>query len=156
MSEIIVRSAQRADMEAVHGLIKGLAIFEKAGDEVTVTSAQLEEDGFDKGLFKAFVAEEGGALIGFALCYPRYSTWKGHTLYLEDFYVEEAHRRSGLGFKLFDAVAKLAKEMKAKRLEWQVLEWNEPAISFYTKKLNAELSKEWINCTLDEKRISEW
>ncbi|KAJ9462350.1 N-acetyltransferase ats1 [Diplonema papillatum] len=155
MPAINVRRAVRSDMEALHGLFVGLVTFEKAEGQFSLTVKQLQ-GGFDDNLFTAFVAEEGDALLGYALCYPRYSTWRGPTLYLEDIYVEKQHRRCGVGFKLFDAVAKLAKEKNAMRLEWQVQKTNTGAIKFYTEKLRAEQSDERINCRLDETRVSGW
>jgi GNAT superfamily N-acetyltransferase len=86
------------------------------------------------------------------LYYIKYSTWKGKCIFLEDIIVTEAHRKAGIGKKLFDEVVKVAKEMKAPRMEWQVLEWNEPAIKFY-EKLNARFDNEWINCKLTGEQI---
>eukprot|EP01061_Rhynchopus_euleeides_P011039 TRINITY_DN20611_c1_g1_i1.p1 TRINITY_DN20611_c1_g1~~TRINITY_DN20611_c1_g1_i1.p1 ORF type:complete len:172 (+),score=75.17 TRINITY_DN20611_c1_g1_i1:37-516(+) len=154
--EIDVRRGTREDMKDVLRLIAELALYEKCASEAVLTVEQLQEDGFDKNLFETFVAQIDGVTVGFALYYKRYSTWKGMTLYLEDLYISEDHRRKGVGFVLFDAVARRAKEVKATRLEWQVLDWNEIAINFYKSKLDAEMDSTWINCRFDEKRIQAW
>ena len=156
MTEVAVRSGERSDMAAVVGLIKELAIYENAEEEAVLTPEQLEADGFEKNLFETFVAEVEGTVVGFALFYKRYSTWKGMTIYLEDLYISEKHRRAGIGYKLFDAVAKRAQALQATRLEWQVFDWNQSAIDFYVKKLDSEMDRTWINCRLDQKRIQEW
>jgi ribosomal protein S18 acetylase RimI-like enzyme len=96
----------------------------------------------------AFLAEEGGVILGFALYYIRYSTWKGQRMYLEDIVVTDSARGRGIGKNLFDALIKEAKEKKLCGIVWQVLEWNEPAINFY-KKYNAKFDPEWINCSIE-------
>lgn len=148
MTNFIIRPAVVEDMIAVHHLIRELAIYEKAEHEAVLTAQQLAQDGFGVSpLFRCLVAESNQQVIGFALFYNKYSTWKGHCIYLEDLLVTEKHRRDGVGSKLFEEVMKIAKSEKAKRFEWQVLEWNEPAINFY-KKYEATLDAEWINCRL--------
>lgn len=143
--KVKIRPAVKDDMERVLDLIKELAVYENAGDQVTNTVDQLKRDGFgETKVFDALVAEVNQEIIGFALFYTSYSTWKGTCLYLEDLLVTEKYRRSGAGSKLFEAVLSIAKERKAKRMEWQVLDWNEPAIEFY-KKYEASLDPEWIN-----------
>ena len=146
MTEILkIRPATKEDMEAVHSLICELAVYEHAGDEVTNTVEQLKRDGFgEEKVFECLVADINNEVVGFALFYTSYSTWKGTCIYLEDFLVTERMRRKGIGEKLFNAVHEIAKQRKAKRFEWQVLEWNTPAIEFY-KKANASLDPEWIN-----------
>jgi GNAT superfamily N-acetyltransferase len=140
----------------VHDLIKELALFERAPQEVTNTVAEMERDSFGENpIFSFFVAETADAIIGIALYYIAYSTWKGKTLYLEDLIVTEKQRRTGVGKKLFDAVAQEAKAIGAKRFAWQVLEWNEPAIAFY-KKIGANLDGEWINCRMTEEQIQQY
>jgi len=129
-------------------LITELAVYEKAPDDVTVTLAHFEESGFgDKPVWWSFVAEENGAIHGFALYYIRYSTWKGQAMYLEDIIVTESMRGKKIGKLLFDRLIEEAKEKKLHRIVWQVLEWNEPAINFY-KKYNADFDGEWVNCSL--------
>ncbi len=143
-----IRIGSKTDLPQVLGLIKELAIFEKAPNEVEVTVEQMEEWGFgnDKQ-FEFFVGEKNGTIIGIALYYYKYSTWKGKCLFLEDIIVTEPERRHGYGKLLFNEVVKVAKAQKVKRMEWQVLEWNTPAIEFY-KNYNAHLDPEWINCKL--------
>jgi GNAT superfamily N-acetyltransferase len=143
--EIVVRDAIKADMPAVHQLIGELALYEKAPHEFTLSLEQLMEDGFGKDpVFECLVAEINDVVVGMALFYTKYSTWKGKCIYLDDIVVKETHRRFGVGTKLFQRLRALAKARHAQRLEWQVLDWNEPAIQFY-KKLGAELDSEWIN-----------
>jgi GNAT superfamily N-acetyltransferase len=151
-----IRRGKQQDLPQVYDLIKELALYERAPQEVTNTLEDMVHDGFgEKPIFAFFVAEEGGQIRGLALYYTAYSTWKGRTLYLEDLIVTEPYRRSGLGKKLFDAVAREAFQTKARRMAWQVLEWNEPAIAFY-KKINASLDAEWINCRLTEEEIRRY
>ena len=145
LDDIAIREADPSDMTAVHSLITELAIYEKAKDEVETTVAQLIKDGFEEPkLFDCVVAENKGIVVGFALYYTSYSTWKGACLYLEDFLVTENMRGKGIGKLLFDKVYQIAKNRKVKRFQWQVLDWNEPAINFY-KKYNAVLDPEWLN-----------
>lgn len=145
MSKVSLRSARAEDMARVLELIKELAIYENAEEQVENTVDQLIEDGFGtQPKFECIVAEDELEIIGFALFYTSYSTWKGTCLYLEDLLVTEEKRRTGAGSMLFEKVLSIAKERGAKRFEWQVLDWNEPAINFY-KKYNADLDPEWIN-----------
>lgn len=143
-----IRKGSKTDLPQVLGLIKELAIYEKAPNEVEVTVEQMEEWGFgnDKQ-FEFFVGEKNNTIVGIALYYYKYSTWKGKCLFLEDIIVTESERRHGYGKLLFNEVVKVAKAQKVKRMEWQVLEWNTPAIEFY-KNYNANLDAEWINCKL--------
>jgi GNAT superfamily N-acetyltransferase len=143
--KVIIRAANPSDMAAVHSLITELAIYEKAESEVVNTIEQLQIDGFGNNkLFDCIVAEVEEKVVGFALFYTSYSTWKGACLYLEDFLVTENMRGQGIGKLLFDKVYNIAKSRKVGRFEWQVLDWNEPAINFY-KKYNAILDPEWLN-----------
>ena len=145
---IHIRKAKPTDMDAVFVLIKELAIYENAEDQVTNSVENLIEDGFgSNAVFNCLVAEVNQQVIGFALYYTSYSTWKRRCLYLEDFLVTESWRRKGVGKLLFDEVYQIAKETKVKRFEWQVLDWNEPAINFY-KKYEANLDETWVNCKL--------
>lgn len=153
---IAIRKGTKTDLPVVLNLVKELAIYEKAPNEVTVTLSDMERDGFGESpIFSFFVAEKDGTILGIALYYIKYSTWKGKCVFLEDIIVTEEYRQYGIGKKLFDEVVKVAKSMNVKRLEWQVLEWNEPAIKFY-KKLNAHFDEEWINCKLTDKEIQEY
>lgn len=140
-----IRDAQPGDEKAIHSLICGLALYENAPDEVTNTVDQLRIDLFEDPVCEALVVEnEAREVVGFALFYHSYSTWKGRCLYLEDFYVEPEFRRGGIGSELFLKVVNIAKERGMKRMDWQVLDWNEPAIAFY-KKHGSTLDGEWIN-----------
>ena len=142
---LVVRLATSEDMPAVHALIVELAIYERAGDEVETTVDQLTQDGFGpNAIFELFVAEWEGVLVGMALWYTKYSTWKGKCGYLEDLVVRDAFRGKRIGQSLFEAVARECAERNFGRMEWQVLEWNEPAIGFY-KKLGGTLDAEWLN-----------
>lgn len=141
----LVRQATSEDIPAVHALIVELAIYERAGNEVETTVAQLIEDGFGpERIFELFVAESEGAIVGMALWYTKYSTWKGKCGFLEDLVVRDEFRDKGIGRALFEAVAAECAQRNFGRMEWQVLDWNERAIGFY-KKLGAELDPEWLN-----------
>ena len=145
---INIRKAVREDCARILELVKELARYEKAPNEVTVTLEHFEQSGFgSRPVWWAFVAEIDGEIHGFALFYIRFSTWKGQRLYLEDFYVSEDHRGKGLGKLLFDRIMKEAQRRKLNGVQWQVLEWNEPAINFY-KKYNAVMDGEWLNCAI--------
>jgi GNAT superfamily N-acetyltransferase len=147
--EIKIRRAVKEDCARVLELVKELATYEKAPQEVTVTLTHFEESGFGKDpVWWAFVAEADGRVEGFALYYIRYSTWKGQRMYLEDLVVTEKMRGKGLGKLLFDALIAEAKQKKFSGMVWQVLDWNEPAINFYKKYYNASLDSEWINCSI--------
>ncbi|MDB5263298.1 MAG: family acetyltransferase [Adhaeribacter sp.] len=153
---ITIRKGIKADLPQVYGLIQELAEYERAPQEVTNTLADMEADGFgEQPVFDFFVADVEGKVVGICLYYMAYSTWKGKMMFLEDLVVTEAYRRYGLGKKLFDAFARHALDLGAKRLKWQVLEWNEPAIAFY-KKLNCNLDAEWINCNMSEQDITAY
>lgn len=144
--EFIVRKGEVNDCKAVLSLIQELAVFEKAADEVAIDEEVLREDGFgEHPIYDLFVAEKDGELVGMALFYEKYSTWKGRSLYLEDLVVREKERGKGIGRALFEAVAQEGKKRKSGRMEWQVLDWNQSAIEFY-QKVGAELDAEWINC----------
>ena len=143
---IEIRRARKEDCERIMELVKELAIYEKAPQEVTVTLAHFIESGFGPNpVWWAFVAEVDGIIQGFALWYIRFSTWKGQRMYLEDFYVTQEMRGKGLGKLLFDRIITEAKEQNFHGIMWQVLEWNEPAINFY-KKYNTSFDPDWVNC----------
>lgn len=148
-----IRKAVKEDVPAILGLVKELATYEKAPDAVEVTLAEMEADGFGpNAIYSAFVAETEGKIVGMALYYIKYSTWKGKAIYLDDIIVNENYRRYGIGGKLFEEVVKVGKEMGIRKIDWQVLDWNEPAIQFY-KKYNTVFTNEWVNCTLYENEI---
>jgi N-acetylglutamate synthase-like GNAT family acetyltransferase len=146
---LTIRRAEKKDCTRMLELIKELAEYERAPNEVTVSKQHFEESGFGKNpVWWAFVAEEDGFIQGFALYYIRYSTWKGQAMYLEDIIVTEKMRGRQIGRMLFERLIEEAKEKKWKRIVWQVLDWNEPAINFY-KKYNALFDAEWINCSIN-------
>ena len=148
--EIKIRKATKEDCPRLLELIQELADYEKAPAEVTVTLDHFQQSGFGNNpIWWAFVAVDSSAnrIVGFALYYIRYSTWKGQAMYLEDIIVTESMRGKKVGKLLFDALIEEAKEKKFNRIIWQVLEWNEPAINFY-KKYNTTFDPEWVNCIL--------
>jgi GNAT superfamily N-acetyltransferase len=148
---IKIRRAIKEDCPRLLELIRELAVYEKAPDQVTVTLEHFTESGFGKNpVWWTFVAEEDGLILGFALYYIRYSTWKGQAMYLEDILVTEKARGRGIGALLFERLIEEAREKKWTRIIWQVLEWNEPAINFY-KKYDVKFDAEWLNCSLDLK-----
>ena len=145
---INIRKAKKEDCERIMELIQELARYERAPKEVTVTLDHFIQSGFGyKPVWWAYVAEVDGAVQGFALYYIRYSTWKGQRMYLEDFYVAEEMRSKGIGKLLFDKLINEARKRKLNGIQWQVLEWNEPAINFY-KKYDAAFDGEWFNCAI--------
>lgn len=148
---IKIREATIGDMPKVLRLIKELASFEKEPDAVEVTEADLVKDGFGaEKLFHCFVAESEDSIVGMALVYPRYSTWKGPVLHLEDLIVAKEMRGSGLGSSLLAEVVKYGSKLGVKRICWEVIDWNEPAITFYEKK-GARVMRDWDVVQLDEK-----
>jgi GNAT superfamily N-acetyltransferase len=140
----MIRPAKKGDEHAIMELIHGLALYEKAPEQVVNTAEDLGVHLFEEKICEAIVAEKDNQIVGFALYYTNYSTWKGKCLYLEDFYVLPELRGEGFGSILFDEVVSIARNRGVKRMDWQVLEWNEPAINFYKKKA-AILDPEWIN-----------
>lgn len=152
---IQIRRAVKEDCPRLLELIKELAVYEKAPDDVTVTLEHFTKSGFGENpVWWAFVAASpnpsGGGekeIFGFALYYIRYSTWKGQAMYLEDIIVTESARGKGIGKLLMNRLIEEARERKFNRIIWQVLEWNEPAINFY-KKYNADFDNEWVNCAI--------
>ena len=151
-----IRKGERKDMKAVLDLIRELAIFEKEPDAVVVSVADLERDGFgDYPLFHTFVAEVEKDIVGIALYYYRYSTWKGKTIHLEDLIVKEKMRGSGLGFSLYSKIIEQGRVDKVRRIEWAVLDWNTPAIDFYIKS-GAKVLDDWRVAQMDENGINEF
>ncbi|MCW3075882.1 MAG: N-acetyltransferase [Bacteroidetes bacterium] len=151
-----IRKGVEADLSQVLYLIKELAHYEKAPDEVEVTHEEMHNWGFGKDkIYEFFVLEKETKIIGMALYYYKYSTWKGKCLFLEDIIVTESERGAGYGKLLFNEVAKVAKYEKVRRMEWQVLEWNTPAISFY-KKYDSVIDPEWMNCKLTFEQLQNF
>jgi|SRR5690606_38423631 len=154
--EFYIREAKKKDVPQILKLIHELAVFEKEAKAVEVTTDDLERDGFGPNkLFHCFVGENEGAIIGIALVYPRYSTWKGPALHLEDLIVTHKMRGSGLGTALLNEVVKYGYQMGAKRINWEVLDWNETAISFYQSK-GAKVMRDWDVVQLDDNGIKNY
>lgn len=149
---ISIRKALKEDCEAMMTLIRELAVYENAPDEVSVDLKHFIESGFGlKPVWWAFVAEADNKVVAFALYYIRYSTWKGQRMYLEDILVNEPWRGKGIGKLLFDRLIEEAKEKHWNGMVWQVLEWNKPAINFYKKYTGVSFDNEWVNCSLEIK-----
>ena len=147
---IIIRRAVKTDCERLMELVRELAVFEKAPQELTVTLDHFEKSGFGESpVWWAFVAEVDGIVQGFALYYIRYSTWKGQRMYLEDILISEEFRGKGIGKLVFDKLKEEAKEKKLNGIVWQVLDWNEPAINFYKKNGDVNFDNAWINCSIN-------
>jgi len=153
---VSLRVAQKKDCPRLMELVKELAVFEKLPEEVTVSLQEFEDSGFGiKPVWKAFVAEDNGAIIGFALYYVRFSTWKGRRVYLEDFIVTEEYRGKGIGKLLFEQIIKETNELGYSGMVWQVLDWNEPAIGFY-KKYEATIEEGWLNASLSAEQAAKY
>ena len=154
--EYIIRPARETDMDQVHQLICELAVYEKEPQAVEIKVADLKADGFGKNpKFKCFVACKNEEVLGMALCYPRYSTWKGLVIHLEDLIVTAEARGKGLGGRLLTRVVRYAREQGARRVSWEVLDWNEPAIEFY-KARGARVMRDWDVVQLDQKGINTY
>lgn len=144
--QVTIRKADVTDMEAIHALVRELAAYEKGLHRVT-TSAESYRKDFEEGVFDAYVAEVNNEIVGMALYYMNFSTWRGKMLYLEDFIVKESMRGQGIGARLFAAFVEEAKRQDCSMAKWQVLDWNEPAINFY-KKYDTTFDDEWVDCKL--------
>lgn len=154
--EYTIREAYPEDMSQVLELVKELADFEKEGNAVEVTVDDLLKDGFSEPKkFHCFVAESSGSIVGMALIYPRYSTWKGIVIHLEDLIITEKMRGSGLGTALLNEVVKYGNSLGVKRISWEVLDWNEPAINFYESK-GARVMRDWDVVQLNEQGIENF
>lgn len=154
--EYTIRPAQEADMSEVLRLVQELAVYEKEGNAVEVTVDDLIRDGFgDRKLFHCFIGEVDGEIVGMALIYERYSTWKGPVIHLEDLIVTKRMRGSGLGSALLAEVVKYSHQLGVKRICWEVLDWNEPAIKFYESK-GANVMRDWDVVQLDQAGIKNF
>ena len=148
-----IRRATEKDFPAILAMIRELALYEKAPEKVTNTVDQMKRE---KDLFRSFIVEkEDGEPIAMALYFFAYYTWVGKSLYLDDIYVKEPYRSYGIGSALLRKVFEDARNEGCKRVRWQVLNWNEPAIQVY-KRYNAEIDDEWLNCSFDEQAIREF
>lgn len=143
---IQIRKADEADIPAIHNLVRELAEYERGLRKVTTTTDSYLRD-FREGVFDAFVAEKLGRVVGMALYFLVFSTWRGRMLYLEDFVVSESERGTGIGKLLFEAFLEEARKQDVALVKWQVLDWNEPAINFY-KKYDVEFDDEWVDCKI--------
>ena len=142
---IVIRPGVVEDLPEVVDMIRELADYEKSLDKVEVTADILERDGFgDHPYFWLTIAEKDGEIAGLAFYFIRYSTWKGKTLYLEDFVVKTKFRRQGIGTALFNDLKRKVAEENLAGLVWQVLDWNQPAIDFY-RKHGASISSDWLD-----------
>ena len=154
--ETIIRKAKKSDTEAIFSLVKELAIFEKEPGAVIINKKTIKEHGFGKKpLFKCFVAELNEKVVGIALFYPRYSTWKGPTLHLEDLIVTKEMKGRGIGSMLYTAFLEYANKAGVERVEWAVLDWNRPAINFYQKS-GAKVLNDWRTVQMDKKSIQNY
>ncbi|MEJ7611390.1 MAG: GNAT family N-acetyltransferase [Ferruginibacter sp.] len=148
--ETEIRKAVKADCSRMMELVQELAVYERAPEEVTESLQHFIDSGFgEHPVWQAFVATDREEVIGFALWYIRYSTWKGQRMYLEDLLVTESMRGKGVGKLLFDALIEECKINKYSGLVWQVLDWNEPAINFYRKYEGVKIDGGWLNCSLN-------
>jgi len=151
-----IRKASAEDMSQVLELINELASFEKEEQAVELEVKDLVKDGFgNEKLFHCFVAESEAVIVGLALVYPRYSTWKGPVLHLEDLIVTKSKRGLGIGNALLTEVVKYGNRLGVKRISWEVLDWNEPAIAFYEKK-GAKVMRDWDVVQLNEQGIRQF
>ena len=152
--KIKIRKIKKTDVERVHELVYELAVYEKEPQQVTNTVEMMLKDGFGpEPIFGLFVAEVDGRIVGLSLYYYRYSTWKGKTIHLEDLIVKEAMRGSGVGFALYKAIMAQGKQDQVRRIEWNVLDWNTPAIDFYVKS-GAKVLDDWRVAQMDEEGIN--
>ena len=152
----IIREGQKQDVKPVLDLITELAVFEKEPDAVEITVEDLLKDGFsDNPKFKLFVAEENAVVIGIALFYERYSTWKGKSIHLEDLMVTQSKRKIGAGKALYTAVLKYAHDHNFNRVAWEVIDWNTNAINFY-KSTGATYLSDWSVVQMNKENLAKY
>lgn len=150
---IKIRKATEEDFPAILEMIKGLALFEKAPEKVTNSVEQMKEE---KDLFRCVVAEtKAGEIVGMALWFYAYYTWVGKSLYLDDLFVKESHRKNKIGTLLLNYIMEVARNENCKRVRWQVLNWNTNAIELY-RKAGAVIDGEWLNCDFDADGIKNF
>lgn len=151
-----IRLGEKKDMPSVLDLIIELAVFEKEPDAVEITLADLVRDGFsEKSMFKVFVAEQDNKIIGIALFYERYSTWKGRTIHLEDLIVTKNKQKIGAGKALYSAVLKYAYDNNFNRVSWEVIDWNTNAIDFY-KSTGATYLNDWSVVQMNKENLEKF
>ena len=152
----LIRKAEKKDSLAILNLIKELALFEKEPESVKLKLSDIENDGFGtKPLFECIVAEINKRIIGMAIYYPRYSTWNGPTIHLEDLIVSEQYKGKGIGTQLYSNFIKMALNSGVKRVEWNVLDWNSPAINFY-KKSGAKVLDDWRSVQMHRSEMKKY
>ena len=152
----LIRKAEKKDSLAILNLIKELALFEKEPESVKLKLSDIENDGFGtKPLFECIVAEINNRIIGMAIYYPRYSTWNGPTIHLEDLIVSEQYKGKGIGTQLYSNFIKMAFNSGVKRVEWNVLDWNSPAINFY-KKSGAKVLDDWRSVQMHRSEMKKY
>lgn len=152
----LIRKAEKKDSLAILNLIKELALFEKEPESVKLKLSDIENDGFGtKPLFECIVAEINERIIGMAIYYPRYSTWNGPTIHLEDLIVSEQYKGKGIGTQLYSNFIKMAFNSGVKRVEWNVLDWNSPAINFY-KKSGAKVLDDWRSVQMHRSEMKKY
>ena len=152
----LIRKAEKKDSLAILNLIKELALFEKEPESVKLKLSDIENDGFGtKPLFECIVAEINNRIIGMAIYYPRYSTWNGPTIHLEDLIVSEQYKGKGIGTQLYSNFIKMALNSGVKRVEWNVLDWNSPAINFY-KKSGAKVLDDWRSVQMHRSEMKKY
>ena len=152
----LIRKAEKKDSLAILNLIKELALFEKESESVKLKLSDIENDGFGtKPLFECIVAEINERIIGMAIYYPRYSTWNGPTIHLEDLIVSEQYKGKGIGTQLYSNFIKMAFNSGVKRVEWNVLDWNSPAINFY-KKSGAKVLEDWRSVQMHRSEMKKY
>jgi len=151
-----IRPGKKDDLPAVMAMVQELAVFERAPDAITNTLAAMEEDGFGPSpAYRFLVAETGDRVVGLALYFTKYSTWKGRGLYLDDLIVTEPFRGKGIGKKLMLAFLEEARATGARQVHWQVLDWNAPAIGFY-RNMGVVSDSEWLDCKMDAEEIAAY
>ena len=152
----LIRKAEKKDSLAILNLIKELALFEKEPESVKLKLSDIENDGFGtKPLFECIVAEINKRIIGMAIYYPRYSTWNGPTIHLEDLIVSEQYKGKGIGTQLYSNFIEMAFNSGVKRVEWNVLDWNSPAINFY-KKSGAKVLDDWRSVQMHRSEMKKY